>query len=174
MATFKKNSIVVLGLGSNMGDRSENIKKAIKLLSLSCLEIISLSDIYINEALLLNDSPESWNKDFLNISILGKTNLEPEELLSKIKDIEKRTGRELNERWAPRVIDIDILIYEDKIINKDNLTIPHKELLNRDFIILSLVDIIPNWYLPGTKKTIDEIYKSSKIIRKSTKKFIES
>lgn len=173
--TFKQNNLIVLGLGSNIGERLDYINTAIEILSQEVLERISVSSIYESKALLKANSPKTWDKDFLNISILGKTYLSPQEVLSKIKEIEKKMGRSDSEQWSPRKIDIDILIYGKEVIKDDNLTIPHKELYNRDFVIYSLVDIIPDWAIPSglsssKNSTILEIYQSFKDIKKTTKK----
>lgn len=130
-----QNKYVYLALGSNLGDRLKNINKAIDLLSDNKVDIVSVSPIYKTPALLLKKSPDAWNIPFLNCVIKCDCDLEPAELLDIIKNIEAELGRDFSKKWSPRIIDIDILFYKDKIINSERLTIPHKEISNRNFVL---------------------------------------
>ena len=141
--------MIILGLGSNVGDRLENLNKALELLSQSVLVITEISSIYETEALLKENAPESWNRSFLNMAISGETHLSAEDLLLHVKRIEKMLGRQDIGIWAPREIDIDILAYGDTAIESKTLTIPHKELCNRSFALVPLAEIAPNWQYPG-------------------------
>ena len=147
--------IIFFALGSNLGDRKDNIDKAISMLEQKLqIEIITISDIFVNNALLLEGSPPEWNLEFYNIVIKARINLDrfsPLEIITIIKKIENNLDRVNISRWSPRTIDIDILIIENiKIMQGEILTIPHKELHNRDFFLIPLNQIDKNWqqFLP--------------------------
>jgi len=152
--------MIILGLGSNLGDRLAFLKKAADDIS-KILSDNLYSPIYESEALLIKNSPKEWNIPFLNMVIAGKTNLSPQQLLKEIKNIEKSLGRTDNEpRWSPRVIDVDILAFDDLIIDEEKLKIPHIELRKRAFFILPLADILPKWSYPSANnKTASELAK---------------
>jgi 2-amino-4-hydroxy-6-hydroxymethyldihydropteridine diphosphokinase/dihydropteroate synthase len=153
---------VILGIGSNIGNRMSFIENAIILLSeYSIISNIKLSSIYKSQALLPKNAPNQWQKQFLNLALTGECNLEPLMLLEKIKIIEKELGRENRGFWSPREIDIDILAYADYEFYSDKLTIPHQELLNRSFALVPAAEVWPDWPFPRKgnffKKTLEEI-----------------
>ena len=127
---------IYLSLGSNIGDKADNLKTAIKKLS-QILEIKKISSIYETEPLLHQDQD-----NFLNIITEVSYSQKAENLLTNIKDIEKKMGREATFRFGPRIIDIDIIFFNCQEINEDNLTIPHKEWKNRLFVIAPLYEIL--------------------------------
>ena len=141
--------MIVLGLGSNEGDRLQNLRSAVAAISKSILAGVETSSIYESVATLKPGSPDEWNKPFLNMAVAGETHLSPNELLKNIKMMEKTLGRQDRGVWAPREIDIDILAYEDKAVNTDELIIPHKSLCTRPFALLPLADVAPNWQYPA-------------------------
>lgn len=144
-------TFVILGLGSNLKDRKENLLKSINLVNnLPEVVLVAQSDIYDNKAVLPLNAPKSWNKNYLNMAIKIKTTLSAFDLLKEIKIIEKLLGRKNNKKWSPRIIDIDILAYGDQIINSDLLTVPHRDLLIRDFALKPFVQIWPEWKYPVT------------------------
>ena len=138
---------IALGLGSNLGNRQQNLTDAIARLS-TVLHNITTSSILNNKAMLLPGSPKEWDIDFLNCVIVGESNLKPKQLLQEIKSIEHEMGREPKEKWEPRLIDIDILTYDDLYFATENLIIPHPGLLQRDFAIGLLAEIWPDWKYP--------------------------
>lgn len=141
--------LVALGLGSNLVDKSKYLTEAVKIITKSGLLIdIRQSRFLTNSALLPEGAPQDWDSDFLNVVIVGKSSLSPVELLLLLKNIEKDLGRVDRGRWAPREIDIDILLYGNKSICIKDLTIPHKELLNRKFAVCLLAEIEPGWRYP--------------------------
>lgn len=148
MAEFE----VILGLGSNVGDRAENLRAAIAELE-QYVENIRKSEVLESAALLPENAPIDWDMPYLNMAIAGKTTLSPRELLSTIKDIEQKLGREKIGHWSPRNIDIDILAFGDLQVDEPDLTIPHKELLNRDFALKPLLELAPDWVHPLARKT---------------------
>ncbi|MBI5573214.1 MAG: 2-amino-4-hydroxy-6-hydroxymethyldihydropteridine diphosphokinase [Elusimicrobia bacterium] len=144
---------IFLGLGSNKGDRKKNILKAIKLLKKSGQKVLRLSE-------LRETKPYGYKKQkkFLNAVAKLKTKLLPSELLELCKKIEKKIGRTKSFRWGPREIDVDILFYGKKVIKNKKLTIPHSDLHNRNFILIPLVEIAPNFVHPVLKKQVSEMY----------------
>ena len=140
---------VALGLGSNIEDRSNYIVTAIRnIVERKLLTNIVESEFLNNKALLTKDAPTEWDKDFLNCVIVGNTTLQPIELLQEVKAIERDLGRKYTRIWAPREIDIDILLYGDTCIETEDLTIPHPRLLHRKFALCLLAKLEPNWIYP--------------------------
>ena len=155
-------STVVLGLGSNWGDRRAQLKAAMTALG-RVLEEMNTSPIYENPPLLPEGAPEFWNKPYLNMVIVGHTKLSPQKLLSAIQSIENRLGRQERGHWGPREIDIDILAYEDQVIRDEDLTVPHQEMLRRSFVMVPFANILPYWKYPNEGpykgKTAEELVK---------------
>ena len=129
-------SSIYLSLGSNIGNRENNLKLALKELS-EILRIKKISSIYETEPLLYQKQD-----NFLNIVVEVSYFDEAESLLKNIKDIEKKMGRKATFRFGPRIIDIDIIFFNEKEINDENLTIPHKEWKNRLFVIAPLYEVL--------------------------------
>jgi 2-amino-4-hydroxy-6-hydroxymethyldihydropteridine diphosphokinase len=155
--------LLILGLGTNLGDKFYNLKKSITLLKSSGIFIsnnkIIYSKIYQTPALLKDDSPAEWSLDYLNMNISGESNLSAELILQKIQQVEKNIGRTRNnDIWAPRLIDIDILLYGDLILNSQSLTIPHKELCNRSWCLKPITELSEKIIDPISKLSFNEIY----------------
>jgi 2-amino-4-hydroxy-6-hydroxymethyldihydropteridine diphosphokinase len=142
---------VYLGLGSNIGDREENLEKSLKLLNLK-VTIVNVSSLYETEPLGYQNQP-----NFLNAACRGLTNLDPFELLHFVKGIEKDLGRVLSFRYAPRPADIDILFYEGRVIETKELVIPHPQIEERIFVLIPLAEIAPQFVHPLIKKSIHEL-----------------
>ncbi len=130
--------IAVLALGSNLGDRLQNLRSACASISAQCA-ILAISGVYQTPPAFYENQP-----DFYNCAIAVKTELSPEELLKLCKTIEAQMGRTTPFRNAPRPIDLDIIFYEDERINTDILKIPHIDWQNRDFVITPLLDLRDN------------------------------
>jgi 2-amino-4-hydroxy-6-hydroxymethyldihydropteridine diphosphokinase len=142
---------VWLGLGSNQGDRRANLAAALnRLANLGRIEAVS--DVHETEPVGVTDQPEFWN-----LAIRIRTNLEPADLLSEVKTIEAALGREPGVRWGPRPIDIDILLYEDRIIDDERLHVPHPRMLERGFVLRPLMDIDPDLTHPTSGARIAEV-----------------
>ena len=135
---------IALGIGTNVGDRLANLQQAVSSLSEFVIDI-KPSVIYESEALLPEGAPDSWNQNFFNMVVRGRTKLQPLELLRELKKIEKNIGRQERGFWSPREIDIDILIYGDNNIEMRELTIPHQHMLSRSFVLLPLNDVWSDW-----------------------------
>jgi len=158
-----KFNTVYIGLGSNLGKRLDYIKTAIKLIrKLNSTSIDAISSIYESEPYGNVDQPK-----FLNCVLKLNTTIEPLDLLTKLKNIEKNMGREKTKRWDPRVIDIDILLYNDLIMDSPELKIPHPDLLNRDFVIKPLLELDENIVHPVKNKKISELIKDKQLGGKS-------
>lgn len=141
---------VYLSLGSNMGDKRENLLEAIKRVGeLENTEVVKSSTI-------LETEPFGYieQDNFLNACLEVKTLLTPQEFLSSILKIELDMGRVREIKWGPRVIDIDILFYDDEIIQEDNLAVPHPWICEREFVLEPLSEIAPNYVHPLERKTI--------------------
>jgi len=143
-------------LGSNLGEREENIAEALRRLSVG-VNIERTSSLYETEPVGYKEQP--W---FLNAVCLGETKLKPQELLSFIKGIERRMGREEKVRWGPRIIDIDILFYDDLVLETPELTIPHPRLHQRRFVLVPLVELNPDFVHPILGLTMRELLKRAR------------
>ena len=143
-------------LGSNLGDREDNIKTALWVISEKIGRITSLSSVYISSAWGFKDQP-----DFLNQAIKIETRLEPGDLLQEIHAIENSMGRQRNGKWMSRIIDIDILYYDDLVLNQNDLKIPHDQISNRKFTLVPLVELAPDEIHPVLGITNAEMLKRS-------------
>ncbi|RUM58402.1 MAG: 2-amino-4-hydroxy-6-hydroxymethyldihydropteridine diphosphokinase [Persephonella sp.] len=129
---------IYLALGSNVGDREKNIRKAIDLLSKKVMDI-KVASLYETEPVGYTEQDK-----FINTALEGYTNLSPEELLKFCQYVEKKVGRIYRFKWGPREIDIDILLYGNLKIDKPNLKIPHPLMLERNFVMKPLEELNPN------------------------------
>jgi 2-amino-4-hydroxy-6-hydroxymethyldihydropteridine diphosphokinase len=135
---------VIIGLGSNLGNKEQNILNAID--KMDFLSSIKKSDFFYSEALLLKDSDPSWNIPYVNAAVSGDINLSPEDLLKALKSIENNMGRDLEApRFSPRIIDLDILFYGNQSILLKNITIPHFDFYNREFAYVPVKQIEPEF-----------------------------
>ena len=151
--------MIILGLGSNLGNSHAYLEKAIRLIGENLLMDIKRSNIYESPPMLPENAPDDWaDKPFLNMAIAGKIqrDMKPEEFLAQIKEVEDKIGRKPAERWAPREIDIDILAWDDLELITDSLQIPHPGLTERAFAIIPFAELAPDWVHPRSKiKAID-------------------
>lgn len=145
--------IAFLLLGSNIGNREENIKLALGFIDkIEGIQCLKTSSIYETEPWGYKDQPF-----FLNASCKIETDISPFSLLFHLKNIEKVMERKEGIKYGPRIIDIDILLYQDLVINEENLTIPHPHLVNRKFALMPLSEIGGEFIHPVYKKTIKEL-----------------
>jgi 2-amino-4-hydroxy-6-hydroxymethyldihydropteridine diphosphokinase len=143
-------------LGTNLGDRFKNLKEASRLIEEYAAKIIQQSSIFESEAWGFHDQPSYYNQ-VMEI----ETSRSPDELLSLISKIEKKMGRIRYEKWKERLIDIDILYYNNQIIQSPDLIIPHPEIQNRRFALIPLCEIAPDEIHPHLKKTNLELLKET-------------
>ncbi len=141
-------AIVYLALGSNLEDRQANLEEAIRRLA-EKVTVETLSPIYETEPAYVTDQPR-----FLNMVLRGQTALSPLVLLDFIKSIEETMGRVSGRRFGPRLIDVDILLYDELELDTPALTIPHPRMLERDFVLQPLADIAPQLVIPGQQEPI--------------------
>jgi 2-amino-4-hydroxy-6-hydroxymethyldihydropteridine diphosphokinase len=142
---------VYLALGTNLGDRIENLQAAVHALAPEVI-VSAESKIYETSPWGYEDQPA-----FLNMAIRAETDLEPDSLLKYLKALEARLGRTQSFHWGPRVIDIDILFYDGLVIDSPAVVIPHPHLQERGFVLVPLSDIAPDFIHPVLKKTIKEL-----------------
>ena len=147
--------IVYVGLGSNMGDRARNLCDAYDYI-INLKGVLPLKFLGFYETAPVGGPPQPM---FLNAVLSIKTTLSPHQLLKQFQNIETLMGRVRTVKWGPRNIDIDILLYGDKIINDDQLQIPHPLLHTREFVLKPLIEIAPNVVHPVLKKTMLQLYK---------------
>lgn len=144
---------VYLGLGSNLGDRKENLEKSIEALdNFAEIEVTNRSSILETEPYGKTDQPE-----FMNMCVEINTRMSPLSLLETVLGIEHSLGRVREEVWGPRIIDIDILLYEDLELELDDLSIPHKEMHLRSFVLEPLSEIAPDVKHPTLDKLVIEL-----------------
>jgi len=144
-----------IGLGSNMGDREEGLNHAVELLGKTeGIEVTAVSSYY-------NTAPVGYieQPDFLNAAAEIKTALPPNGLLQVCMSIEKELKRERVMRWGPRTIDLDILLYGDRIISGEHLTVPHPRMHERNFVLKPLNEIAPYAIHPVNGQTVSEMYR---------------
>jgi 2-amino-4-hydroxy-6-hydroxymethyldihydropteridine diphosphokinase len=147
------NHTAYIGLGGNLGDRYGNIARAIdKLRLVSATRVVEQSTDYLTAPVGPREQP-----NFVNSAVKITTDLAPQELLGALKAIEKSLGREETYRHGPRVIDLDILLYDNEIIDTDDLKIPHPEMHKREFVLEPLCEIAPEAWHPVLKKTVREM-----------------
>ena len=146
-------SLVYLGLGTNLGDKEQNLHQAVRCLSAEVGSVLSLSSFYASRP---------WGfvseYEFLYASVLVETNLPPLELLSKTQEIEKSIGRTAKSTsgYSDRMIDIDILLYDKSIIDEPTLKIPHPLMTKRDFVLIPLLEIAPELVDPVSKRKFQD------------------
>ncbi|MHC1758633.1 MAG: 2-amino-4-hydroxy-6-hydroxymethyldihydropteridine diphosphokinase [Negativicutes bacterium] len=144
--------MILIGLGSNMGERDQNLQHALGMLETDgCICIDKVSSIYETAPFGVMDQ-----NDFLNMVVVVKTELSPEKLLHKCLTVENAMGRVRSRHWGPRIIDLDLLIYDAVQMQTDNLTLPHPGIGQRAFVLIPMRDVAMDVQLPGGL-TIDSL-----------------
>lgn len=140
----------VVALGSNIGDKVANITRAVELLAQDGnIDITARSRDYRTPP--WGNTDQDW---FVNACVAVKTSLGPHALLKRCLEVETQMGRERNEKWGPRVIDLDVLVYGDVTLADDDLTLPHPHITKRAFVLAPLADVSPQTEIDG--KTVDQ------------------
>lgn len=132
-----------VGLGSNLGDRLANLKAAAELLGTGGVKVLGASSVYETDPV---GPPQP---DYLNAAVAVETELSPVELVAVLKRVEAEVGREQAERWGPRVIDLDLLLYGELTVDEPGVTVPHPELTNRAFAMAPVLEIDDGVELPS-------------------------
>ena len=141
-----------IALGSNLGDKEENLRRALELLEERGVEVVKVSTFICTEPYGVTDQPQ-----FLNAVCQVRTSLEPLALLHTLLGIEQEMGRVRLRHWGERNIDLDLLLYEDVIMDTPELKLPHPDMQNRDFVLLPLAEIASEFIHPVLHKSIDEL-----------------
>ena len=149
---------VILSLGSNQGNRLENIERCIDLLHQEVGTVVKVSSLF---------ESDSWgfsSDSFYNCAVLIHTHKNPQKLLKNILKVEKKLGRIRTESsdYQPRVIDVDMISFDDEIIESESLQIPHKHLQDRLFVLLPMMEVVSDWTHPISQKSISDILKDCK------------
>ncbi len=145
-------SSVYIGIGSNLGDREANCRTAITLMNEHGIIVRQESSMVATEPWGMTEQPE-----FINMAVMAETGLSPDGLLDVLKGIEADMGRVHTGRWGPRIIDLDILFYDDMIISTATLIVPHPLLAQREFVLKPLAEISPDYIHPQMKRSVREL-----------------
>ncbi|GEP80497.1 2-amino-4-hydroxy-6-hydroxymethyldihydropteridine diphosphokinase [Staphylococcus carnosus] len=157
---------VYLGLGSNVGDREHQLKEALRLLDAQQgIKVTRVSSLYETAPVGYVEQP-----DFLNLCAEIETDLTPQAVLKNGLDIEQQLHRVRKERWGPRTLDIDILLYGNKIIEDQDLSIPHPRMAERAFVLIPLQEIAPEAINPRTQTKIKDIEVPDETVNKYHKR----
>ena len=146
-------TIVYIGLGSNMGNPKQHINSALKSLGdIQSTRIMQTSSLYKSKPVGPQDQA-----DYINAVVQIDTELSPLELLDELQTIENQHGRVRKERWGPRTLDLDILMFGNEVINHERLIIPHPEISKRCFVLVPLAELAPDCVIPDKGKVKDLI-----------------
>ena len=145
-------SIAYIALGSNLGDKEKNLRRALLLLTQQGVEVVRVSSFISTEPYGVTDQPQ-----FLNAVACVRTSLTPLALLDVLLATELAMGRVRLRHWGERNIDLDLLLYEDVVLDTKRLHLPHPDMQNRDFVLLPLAEIAPELKHPTLQKTIWEL-----------------
>lgn len=154
--TLNRMKTAYLSLGANLGDRVENIRKALDLLKEAGVKVRRVSSFYKTEPVEFRAQP--W---FVNCAAEVATDLMPMQLLKAAKSVERAFGRRSGIPKGPRPMDIDILFYESAIVHSAQLTIPHERLAERKFVLIPLRELAPELRHPATQRTVLEMFQET-------------
>ena len=151
--TELKPVLAYVGLGANLGDPRLQLQEALaRLADSEEIEVVKVSSFYLNPP--LGPPDQSW---YVNAVAQIRTRLTPEELLRVLHRVELEMGRFRQERWGPRLIDLDLLLYGGEILSGPDLKVPHPEMQHRSFVLVPLAEIAPQAWHPALRKTVAEL-----------------
>jgi len=145
----------ILLIGGNLGDRTSNLEKAVQLITETAGEVVRTSALYQTAPWGAVDQP-----DYLNQGVEIRTAMDALTLLHTLLEIERKIGRIRQEKWGSRVIDIDLIFFNDSIINLPELRLPHPRMQLRQFVLVPLLEIVPDYVHPVLHKTVKELAES--------------
>jgi len=149
---------VFLGLGSNVGEREKFLNRAVgELKRIHDTKVVWASSVYETDPVGKTDQPK-----FLNAAVEIETPLAPDKLYTEVKAIEQRLGRTASERWGPREIDVDLLLYDGLVYQDERVTVPHPEMEKRKFVLVPLKEIAPDLVHPISGMTMEELVAACK------------
>ncbi|MDA8085457.1 MAG: 2-amino-4-hydroxy-6-hydroxymethyldihydropteridine diphosphokinase [Nitrospiraceae bacterium] len=144
-----------IGIGSNLGDRLQNCRKALKLLEQRGIRIKAVSGAHVTKP--WGGREVAGQPDFINMAAVVETDLAPMKLLQTLFQVENEMGRVRVRKWGPRIIDLDILLYGGEIIDQPGLKVPHPLMHEREFVLMPLAEIAPEAVHPVFKKTVRQL-----------------
>lgn len=159
---MKNKAETVVALGANLGNPEDSFDQALRLLSRRLGPVIRRSNWIVTPALLHPDRPDP-QPPYLNGVVLFSSSLEPESILEVLLETERTLGRDREReqgRWAPRVIDLDLIAVGSRVEKLPNLTLPHAEMQNRIFVLQPFCEVLPDWRHPLLSRTVKELLKS--------------
>jgi 2-amino-4-hydroxy-6-hydroxymethyldihydropteridine diphosphokinase len=166
---MKKHHLAYIGIGSNLGDRSQNARDAIRLLEdHPSIRVKALSHFYETEPLTLRGEKQNF---YLNCVLKIETTMNPIQLFNVMQDVEKLLGRVREIKWEPRTIDLDLLLFDDEIFRTTSLTIPHPEMHKRRFVLEPLAELAPNLVHPIKGTSVKNLLSDLKDNKKVTPLF---
>ncbi len=148
-----------IGLGSNLGDRAATLARAVEMLRQSPgVESVEVSSLYETAPM----GGPSMQGLYLNAAAAVRTSLAPEPLLDLLLSLEVSLGRERRERWGPRTIDLDLLLYDERVIQTERLTLPHPRMHDRRFVLEPLAELAPGAVHPVLRRTVTELLREAR------------
>ncbi len=151
--------MIILALGSNMGDREATMLAALIELEAAGVKTVAKSTFLETPALLPKGAPPAWDMPYLNMVAVVQTSHAPQALLEITQGVELQLGRTKRGHWGPREIDIDLLAYHKEVLESDTLNLPHPHMPYRRFVLAPLVEIAPDWKHPVLNKSSTEMLK---------------
>ena len=150
---MSKSKRIILHTGSNKGDPQSQLREAIERIEVLIGPVVQQSSVYETEAWGKSDQP-----NFYNQALEVNSDYEPQKVLELIHEIENEMGRRREEKWGERVIDIDIIFYEDEVLKTEKLTLPHPYMHQRNFVLIPVMEIAPEFVHPELGETVEELY----------------
>ena len=138
-----------IGLGSNLGDRRLHLDNAVAALD----GVVAVSRYVETDP--VGGPPQGR---YLNAAAIVETDATPRELLARCRALEEAAGRTREERWGPRTLDLDLLLYGDRVVADDDLVVPHPRLAERAFVLGPLAEVAAHWVVPGLDRTVGELF----------------